>query len=139
MVDKLYVNMVKAGEAGGALEIILQRLADFKEKAQTLKRKVVGAMVYPAAICGIAAIVITVLMIWVIPVFEKMFKEMDSDGNGKVTIEEMEVFLDVPEDYPNRASYIRQHFELSDYNKDGFVTFEEFKTILANFQGIDEL
>src|SRR6478752_3428398 len=44
--DRLYVNMVKAGEAGGALEIILQRLADFKEKAQSLKRKITGAMVY---------------------------------------------------------------------------------------------
>src|SRR5574337_1009756 len=46
--DRLYVNMVKAGEAGGALEVILKRLADFKEKAQSLKRKVIGAMVYPA-------------------------------------------------------------------------------------------
>ncbi len=48
--DKLYVNMIKAGEAGGALEVILQRLADFKEKAQTLKRRVTGAMVYPAVV-----------------------------------------------------------------------------------------
>src|SRR6195256_582473 len=45
--DRLYVNMIKAGEAGGALETILQRLADFKEKSQTLKRKITGAMVYP--------------------------------------------------------------------------------------------
>src|SRR5262249_5689036 len=45
--DRLYVNMVKAGEAGGALEVILKRLADFKEKAQSLKRKITGAMVYP--------------------------------------------------------------------------------------------
>src|SRR5262245_64084176 len=46
--SKLYVNMVRAGEAGGALEIILQRLADFLEKAQSLKAKIIGAMVYPA-------------------------------------------------------------------------------------------
>ena len=48
--DKLYVNMVKAGEAGGALEVILQRLADFKEKAQSLKRRVLGAMIYPIVV-----------------------------------------------------------------------------------------
>src|SRR6185312_15579792 len=48
--DRLYVNMVKAGEAGGALEVILQRLADFKEKAQALKRKITGAMIYPVVV-----------------------------------------------------------------------------------------
>src|SRR3954469_20533064 len=48
--DRLYVNMVKAGEAGGALEIILKRLADFKEKSQSLKRKITGAMVYPVVV-----------------------------------------------------------------------------------------
>ena len=70
---------------------------------------------------------------------ERMFREMDSDGDGKVTMEEMEIYLNVPEDYPNRESYIRQHFQLSDYNKDGTVSVEEFKFILASFQGIDEL
>src|SRR5947207_6425783 len=48
--DRLYVNMVKAGEAGGALEAILKRLADFKEKAQSLKRRIIGAMVYPTVV-----------------------------------------------------------------------------------------
>ena len=48
--DRLYVNMVKAGEAGGALEIILKRLADFKEKAQSLKRRITGAMIYPVVV-----------------------------------------------------------------------------------------
>src|SRR6266852_9973969 len=52
--DRLYVNMVKAGEAGGALETILQRLADFKEKAQSLKRRIIGAMVYPAVVITVA-------------------------------------------------------------------------------------
>ena len=52
--DRLYVNMVKAGEAGGALEVILQRLAEFKEKAQSLKRKIIGAMVYPAVVIFVA-------------------------------------------------------------------------------------
>ena len=48
--DRLYVNMIKAGEAGGALEIILQRLAEFKERAESLKRKVKGAMIYPVVV-----------------------------------------------------------------------------------------
>ena len=48
--DRLYVNMVKAGEAGGALEVILKRLAEFKEKAQSLKRRIKGAMVYPIVV-----------------------------------------------------------------------------------------
>ena len=48
--DRLYVNMIKAGEAGGALEVILQRLADFMEKAEALKRKVKGAMIYPVIV-----------------------------------------------------------------------------------------
>src|SRR5439155_24411441 len=52
--DRLYVNMVKAGEAGGALEVILQRLADFKEKAQSLKRRITGAMIYPIAVISVA-------------------------------------------------------------------------------------
>src|SRR5437868_5793307 len=55
--DRLYVNMVKAGEAGGALEVILQRLADFKEKSQSLKRKVIGAMVYPIVVILVATII----------------------------------------------------------------------------------
>ena len=54
--DRLYVNMVKAGEAGGALEVILRRLAEFKEKAQSLKRKITGAMVYPAVVITVASI-----------------------------------------------------------------------------------
>src|SRR4051812_1803154 len=73
--DRLYVNMVKAGEAGGALEVILQRLADFKEKAQSLKRKVQGAMVYPAVVILVAVGILTFIMIYIIPKFEKIFKD----------------------------------------------------------------
>jgi len=71
--DRLYVNMVKAGEAGGALEVILQRLADFKEKAQSLKRKIVGAMVYPAVVILVAVGILTFIMIFIIPKFKKIF------------------------------------------------------------------
>src|SRR5215472_11818839 len=65
--DRLYVNMVKAGEAGGALEIILKRLAEFKEKAQTLKRKVIGAMVYPAVVICAAVGILIFIMVAIIP------------------------------------------------------------------------
>jgi type IV pilus assembly protein PilC len=81
--DDLYVNMVHAGEVGGLLDTILSRLSKHIEKAMKLKGQIKSAMVYPSAIVGIAAIVITVLMIWVIPVFEKMFKEM---SGGKMAL-----------------------------------------------------
>src|SRR5438874_6396965 len=73
--DRLYVNMVKAGEAGGALEIILKRLADFKEKAQSLKRRITGAMVYPVVVILVAVLILTFIMIYIIPKFEKIFSD----------------------------------------------------------------
>src|SRR4029079_6147185 len=71
--SELYVNMVAAGEAGGILDTILMRLAVFMEKNDALVRKVKGAMVYPAVIMSVAAIAITVLLIFVIPTFQSMF------------------------------------------------------------------
>jgi type IV pilus assembly protein PilC len=71
--NDLYVNMVAAGEAGGILDTILMRLAMFMEKNDVLVRKVKGAMIYPAVIMAVAAIAISVLLIFVIPVFENMF------------------------------------------------------------------
>ena len=73
--DNLYVNMVRAGEAGGALEVILQRLAEFKERAQTLKRKVQGAMVYPAAVITVAGLIVGFIMYWIIPKFKEIFSD----------------------------------------------------------------
>src|SRR5207237_10780784 len=73
--DRLYVNMVKAGEAGGALEIILKRLADFKEKAQSLKRRITGAMVYPAVVISVAVLILPGNMILIITKFEKIFTD----------------------------------------------------------------
>ncbi|MFL5339296.1 MAG: type II secretion system F family protein, partial [Gemmataceae bacterium] len=73
--DRLYVNMVKAGEAGGALEVILQRLAEFKEKSQTLKRKIIGAMVYPCVVILVAVGILTFIMVAIIPKFKKIFDE----------------------------------------------------------------
>jgi type IV pilus assembly protein PilC len=69
----LYVNMVAAGEAGGILDTILMRLATFMEKNDALVRKVKGAMIYPGVISSVAAIAISVLLIFVIPTFERMF------------------------------------------------------------------
>ena len=71
--SELYVNMVAAGEAGGILDTILMRLATFMEKNDALIRKVKGAMIYPGVISSVAFIAISVLLIFVIPVFEKMF------------------------------------------------------------------
>lgn len=79
--EDLYVNMVHAGEVGGLLDTILNRLAKHIEKAMKLKGQIKSAMIYPAAILGVAGIVITVLMIWVIPIFGKMFEEL---SGGKV-------------------------------------------------------
>jgi type IV pilus assembly protein PilC len=71
--DNLYVNMVKAGEAGGALEVILQRLAEFKEKSQSLKRKIIGAMIYPSAVITVAVAIVSFIMIFIIPKFKEIF------------------------------------------------------------------
>jgi len=75
----LYVNMVAAGEAGGILDTILLRLAQFLEKNDAIIRKVKGAMVYPAVILSVAVIAIAVLLIFVIPTFETMFASVNLD------------------------------------------------------------
>lgn len=74
--NKLYVNMVKAGELGGVLEVVLQRLAEFMEKAQKIKGKVIAAMFYPVAVMVVAVAILAVLMIWVVPKFKEIFKDM---------------------------------------------------------------
>lgn len=74
--SELYVNMVAAGEAGGILDTILNRLAAYIEKAMKLKKKVKGAMIYPAVVTSIAIIVVAVIMIAVVPTFAKMFTQL---------------------------------------------------------------
>ena len=74
--DDLYVNMVRAGEAGGVLNTILNRIALFIEKANRLKKKVKGAMIYPATIVVVAIGVVSILLIFVIPVFAELYGSM---------------------------------------------------------------
>ena len=74
--DDLYVNLVVAGEEGGILDNVLNRLAVYIEKAEALKKKVKSALVYPSTIVGVAIIVVIVLMLFVIPIFQKMFSSM---------------------------------------------------------------
>ena len=81
--DDLYVNLVHAGEVGGLLDTILTRLAVYIEKAMKLKGQIKSAMVYPLTIMGVAVAVITILMLFVIPIFAKMFLEL---SGGKVAL-----------------------------------------------------
>jgi type IV pilus assembly protein PilC len=74
--NKLYINMVKAGELGGVLELVLNRLAEYQEKAQKLKNKIVAAMVYPVIVMVIAVGIMIFLMAVIVPKFEKIFEDM---------------------------------------------------------------
>lgn len=76
--DSLYCNMIEAGELGGILDTILQRLANFKEKAMALQKRIKGAMTYPVICLGICILVLAIILIFVVPVFDKMFKDFGS-------------------------------------------------------------
>ena len=77
MFNKLFVNMVKAGELGGVLEVVLTRLAEYQEKAHKLKGKIVSAMVYPLIVMFIAVAIMSFLMLFIVPKFREMFADMD--------------------------------------------------------------
>lgn len=74
--DKLYVNLINAGEISGALDVVLERLATYREKTQKLKRKIISAMMYPATVVVASCTILTGIMIFIIPKFAKMFEEM---------------------------------------------------------------
>jgi type IV pilus assembly protein PilC len=74
--NRLFVNMVKAGELGGVLEVVLNRLAEFMEKAQKIKGKVIAAMFYPLAVMTVAVVILAILMIFVIPKFRDVFANL---------------------------------------------------------------
>ncbi len=82
--NKLYINMVKAGELGGVLELVLNRLAEYQEKAQKLKNKIVAAMVYPLIVMFIAVVIMIFLMLVIVPKFEKIFDDMIPGGRSKL-------------------------------------------------------
>ncbi len=74
--SNLYTQLIKAGETGGVLDIILQRLANYLEKMDTIKRKIKGALVYPSIVISVAIMVLAIVIIFVVPVFAEMFKDM---------------------------------------------------------------
>ena len=74
--NKLFINMVKAGELGGVLEVVLNRLAEFMEKAEKIKGKVIAAMFYPAAVMVVAGGILVLLMVVVVPKFKQIFTDM---------------------------------------------------------------
>ncbi|MCH2135761.1 MAG: type II secretion system F family protein [Phycisphaerales bacterium] len=80
--DRLYVKMVAAGELGGVLDVILQRLANFMEKAQRLKSRIKGAMIYPAVVIFIAVVIVTGIMYFVIPKFQQIFLDFKIELPG---------------------------------------------------------
>lgn len=75
--DKLYINIVRAGEVSGSLDVILQRLADFREKIERLVRKIISAMIYPTVVAIVAIGILIGLMIFIIPNFAKIFEELN--------------------------------------------------------------
>ena len=84
--DSLFVALVAAGEVGGILDTIMNRLGAYIEKAMKLKKRVKGAMVYPAAVGGISVIVVLILLIFVIPVFAKMFESFGGQLPGPTQV-----------------------------------------------------
>ena len=80
--DRLYCKMVNAGEIGGVLDVILQRLAIFMEKAQRLRRRIIGAMIYPCVVISVAVLIVTGIMVYVIPKFHDIFNDFEVELPG---------------------------------------------------------
>ena len=80
--DKLYTKMIAAGEVAGVLDMILQRLAEFLEKAAKLKAKVISAMIYPSVVLGVAFTIVSGIMLFIVPKFTKIFEDFDTELPG---------------------------------------------------------
>jgi type IV pilus assembly protein PilC len=91
--DSLYTNMVKAGEAGGILDTILQRLAEFKEKSQKLKTKVQGAMFYPVVVTLVATGLLGFIMVFVVPKFKQVYSTLTTPDGRPLELPEITQFL----------------------------------------------
>jgi type IV pilus assembly protein PilC len=101
--NRLYINMVKAGELGGVMDVVLERLAEFMEKAQRIKNKVVSAMVYPIVVLIMALGILTFLMIVIIPKFEAIFDDLLGEGGLPVLTE---VVLNISRTFATRAPFV---------------------------------
>ncbi len=126
--DTLFVNMIAAGEAGGILDIILQRLSAYMEKAAKLKAQVKGAMMYPAITIAIAVIVVIVILVFVIPVFQEMFADFGQElpGPTKIVIMASEIVK-------SKILFILAAFALF------FVGFKKFYSTEKGREVIDDL
>lgn len=97
--NRLFVNMVKAGEIGGVLEVVLKRLAEFMEKAEKIKGKVIAAMFYPAAVMIVAVGILALLMIVVVPKFKTIFADLLGDAGMPAFTEFVLKISDTLKDY----------------------------------------
>jgi type IV pilus assembly protein PilC len=84
--DSLYTNMVKAGEAGGILDTILQRLAEFKEKSQRLRNRIKGAMFYPLTVSTVAVLLLGFIMVFVVPKFKEVYSQITTPDGKKLEL-----------------------------------------------------
>ncbi|MDX1565995.1 MAG: type II secretion system F family protein, partial [Phycisphaeraceae bacterium] len=98
--DELYTKMIAAGEVGGVLDVILQRLAEFMEKALRIKRKIIGAMIYPSVVISVAVAIVTGIMIFIVPKFQEIFQDFDTElpGMTKLLITMADWIGGAPED-----------------------------------------
>lgn len=145
--NKLYVNMVKAGELGGVLEVVLSRLAEYQEKAHKLKNKIVSAMVYPVIVLFIAVTIMTFLMLFIVPKFKEMFADMP-DGDlpliSKVVFGFSENALAAPYVLPNAVWFfllvaaVFMLFKLWASTKGGRQTVDGLKLKLPIFGDIQQ-
>ncbi|MEI2787367.1 MAG: type II secretion system F family protein [Steroidobacteraceae bacterium] len=95
--DDLFVNLVEAGEHAGALETVLEKIATYKEKTEALKKKIKKALFYPAAVLAVAIIVTVILLLFVIPQFESLFKRLRRGSAGVHAVRRQHVALDAGE------------------------------------------
>jgi len=128
LFDELYVNLVAAGEVGGILDSILNRLAGYIEKTMKLKKKVKGAMVYPISILGVAVIVVVVLLLFVIPVFQKMFAEF-----GAALPAPTQIVIKISEILKSSIIYIAGSLFVLGVAFKKFHNTEKGKTIIDDF------
>ena len=126
--DNLYANMIEAGELGGILDTILSRLAAFKEKSMALQKKIKGAMTYPAICVAISLIILVIMLVFVIPVFAKMFKEF-----GSALPAPTQLVIDMSNGVKNNIIYIMIAIFLSVYLFKKIYNSEKGRLKIDNF------